>query len=146
MAKQPIADAFDIQEGTIFTIENNQYIKHGYVTNVTIDNKRPEEFVNVLGGQLRRRKPEETDWSADSVVLYDNLNTLKRLENQKFNIQITMVDPLTDPAQGGTGPVKGQVITIEGCRIADQNITVSDGSTFKMSGRADGWKVDPVSA
>ena len=148
--RQPktIVDAFDIQEGKIVTIENNQIVEHGYVSNVTIDNKRPEEFINVLGGQIRRRKPEETDWSADSVVLYKNLDTLQRLKDQKFSIQITMTNPLTDPAVMGagntSGPLEGQVLTISGCRIADSGITNSDSSTFKMSGRADYWTVEDL--
>lgn len=144
MRNRVIQDAFDIQEGEIHTIENNELKFWGYVSNVTLDHKRPEEFINVVGGQVRRRKPEETDWSADNVLLYNNIQDLNRLKNQKFTIQIKMIDPLTNPEVMGTqvtGPMVGQILYIEGCRIADMNITVSDSSTFKMSGRADGWRL-----
>lgn len=144
MAKRAIVDAFDIQEGTIFTIENNEFVAGGAVSNVTIDNKRPEEFVNIIGGQARRRKPEETDWTADKVMLYDNVKDLERLKNQKFDIQIKMIDPNTNPEVMGsnvTGPMRGQILRIVGCRIADMGMTISDASTFKMSGRADYWEV-----
>lgn len=144
MAKRAIVDAFDIQEGTIFTIENDHFVTGGAVSNVTIDNKRPEEFVNIIGGQARRRKPEETDWTADKVMLYDNVQDLQRLKNQKFDIQIKMIDPNTNPDIMGsnvTGPMRGQILRIVGCRIADMGMTISDASTFKMSGRADYWIV-----
>lgn len=144
MTKRAIVDAFDIQEGTIFTVENNQFVPGGAVSNVTIDNKRPEEFVNIIGGQARRRKPEETDWTADKVMLYDNVKDLQRLKNQKFDIQIKMIDPNTNPdvvGSAATSPMVGQILRIVGCRIADMNMTVSDASTFKMSGRADYWEV-----
>lgn len=138
-----LADAFDIQEASIVTLENNQVVKHGFVSGVTIDGRRPEDFVNVIGGQVRRRKPEETEWNVDAVVLYDNITTLKRLRNQKFDIQIEMIDPMSLPENGGSGR-SGQKLTVYGCRIAEENITVSDGSTMKMSGKADRWDVEPI--
>lgn len=138
-----LGDAFDIQEASIVTLENDQVVKHGYVSGLTIDGRRPEEFVNVIGGQVRRRKPEETEWNADAVVLYDNINTLKRLKNAKFDIQVEMIDPLSLPENGGSGR-KGQKITIYGCRISDENITISDSSTMKMGGKADRWDVEPI--
>jgi len=129
------ADAFDIQEGTIQLMDPDSWtIKVlWYVSGVTIDGRRPEEFVNVIGGQIRRRKPEETDWSIDSVVLYDNINDLKVLKNAKFSIVIMMTCPDRN---------LWQKLTVNWCRIADENLTINDSSTFRFNGRADGWDIE----
>lgn len=138
-----LGDAFDIEQASIVTMGPDGVVKHGFVSGVTVDGRRPEEFVNVIGGQIRRRKPEETDFTVDAVVLYNNLQTLKDLRDIKFDIEIEMVEP-RDPNGGTTR--KGQKLTIVGCRIADESITVSESSTFRFSGRADSWKIAPIGA
>ena len=140
-------DAFDIQEASLQIIneDTGQYETLGYVSGLTLDGRRPEEFVNVIGGQVRRRKPEEYDWSVDEVALYDNLSSIKNLENKKFKIQVIMIDPLSLPENGGNG-AEGQKLTIFGCRMSDHNFTISDSSNMRMNGRADGWEVEAITA
>lgn len=133
-----LADAFDIQEGAITTtVPGSTPLVHGYITELTINNNRPEDFINVIGGQVRRRKPEEVSWTIQACVLYDNLVTLQTLMNTKFEIYMQMTNPETGA---------GQKITLFGCRIADNSTNINDSSTLTLSGRADSWLVDVVTA
>lgn len=127
-------DAFDIAAGVIM-VNGEQW---GWVSGVTIDARRPEEFVSVIGGQLRRRKPEEVDWSVDNATLYDNIGNLKALKNVLFDIVLIMTNP--DP--NAPADNKSQKLIIRGCRISDENITISDSSTFRCNGRAKTWEID----
>ena len=128
-------DALDINEGQI-VVDGDVW---GWVTGVTVDSSSPEELVNVIGGQLRRRRPEEVSWSVDAATMYDNLAGLKALKNKRFDIIVSVSNPDEDaPSDNIT-----QELVIEGCRISDENISLSENSTFKMSGKADGWKINP---
>ena len=128
-------DALDINEGKI-VVDGDVW---GWVTGITIDSSSPEELVNVIGGQLRRRRPEEVSWSVDAATMYDNLAGLKALKNQRFDLIVTVQNPdTTAPADNQT-----QEVVVEGCRISDENISFSDNSTFRMSGKADSWKITP---
>lgn len=113
----------------------------GFVSGITVDGQRPEELVNVFGGQVRRTKPEETDWSVDSVVLYDNLQGLKLLRNNLFDIIVQVKNP--NPNAPNTN--KTQTLTIRECRISTENISIGTGSSFKMSGKCSEWDIQPGS-
>lgn len=65
----------------------------GFMTGLTVDGKSPIDLINCISGTLRRKKPRTTDWSADAVVLYDNLWNLQKLLNSgEFEIIVTMVN------------------------------------------------------
>lgn len=131
-----LADAYDIQEGVIQVTAPGQAPEQlGYISQLTINNRRPEDFINVIGGQVRRRQPEETDWSIEGCVLYGNLVTLERLKGIKFEIYFQMTDPETG---------EGQKVTLFGCRISEHTININESSTISLSGRADSWLVDVV--
>lgn len=130
-------DAINIEEGKII-VDGSQW---GFVSGVTVDGRRPEEFVNVIGGQIRRQKPEETDWSVDAVTLYDNLQALKALKNVLFDIVIIV----SNPDVNAPNTNKTQTLTIRGCRISDENISINAGSSFKISGKASEWTITPGS-
>ena len=82
-------DALDINEGQI-VVDGDVW---GWVTGVTVDSSSPEELVNVIGGQLRRRRPEEVSWSVDAATMYDNLAGLKALKNKRFDIIVSVSNP-----------------------------------------------------
>jgi len=111
-------DAFSVDEATI-TVGEDPW---GYVTGVSIDGRSPENMINVIG--------KETSWSADAVVLYDNIAGLKALQDVRFNIVITMTNPDPDAPNDN----KTQTITLENCKISEENITLNDSSTYRMSG------------
>ena len=136
MATQPdYQDALNINDGKI-VVDGEQW---GSVTGLTVDGRRPEDFINVIGGQLRRRRPEETEWSVDSAVMYDNIAGLKALKNKLFDIVIIVTNPNDDAPNDNIS----QTLTVRGCRISDENISLSDGSTFRMSGKAKEWTIEP---
>jgi len=128
-------DAFSVDEATI-TVGEDPW---GWVTGVSIDGRSPENMINVIGGQVRRKSPKETSWSADAVVLYDNIAGLKALQDVRFNIVITMTNPDPDAPNDN----KTQTITLENCKISEENITLNDSSTYRMSGNCDAWTVSP---
>lgn len=126
-------DALNINEGKI--VVNGE--EWGYVTGVTLDGKSPEDLINCIGGTLRRRKPRTTEWSVDSVIMYGNLDRLKALEEgQLFNIVLDFTNPDT------TNPENlGQTVTIQDCRVQNHTSNFTEGSTFRMDGRAKDWSV-----
>jgi len=127
-------DAIAIQSGKI--VVNGE--EWGFVQGLTIDGKAPEDLINVLTGTLRRRKPETTEWSVESAMLYGNLDRLKSItDGTLFQIVVDFVNP--DP-NAPTNNV-GQTITIEACRVQDHSLNIGESSTFKMSGRAAYWDV-----
>lgn len=131
--KANFQDAMDISQGVI--VLNGE--ERGYITGLTIDGKSPEDVVNCIGWTLRRRKPETVEWSVDAAVLYDNIKDLQELKDgAKFNIELSFVNPDSSDSQN-----LGQKLVVRDCTVQDHSISVSDSSTFKMSGRAKSWEV-----
>ena len=126
-------DALNVQEISI--VLDGKPI--GFISSVSVDRRQPEELLNCIGCTLRRAKPEEYEWRSDGVVLYNNLHTLKDMENKLF--QIVMV--LTNPDPDAPSNNKTSTIVVRDCRISNHNFSVSDSSTFNMDGRCRDWVI-----
>lgn len=133
IANANMQDALNLEYGKIM-VDGDEL---GYVSGVTIDGKAPEDLINTISGTLRRRKPSSVEWSADAVVLYNNLVDLQTLTDGRL-FQIVMV--FTNPDTSNPSNT-GMVLTISECRVQDHTININDASTFKMSGRARDWTV-----
>lgn len=128
-----LKDALDISSWVILI----NWEQRAVVSGVSLNWKSPEDIVKVIWGSLRRRKQAEYDWSADNVVLYDNLKDLDILRNWvKFNIELTFVN--TDRTDSTN---LGQILVIQECTVNSHDITLSESSTFKMSWSCSGWTV-----
>lgn len=127
-------DALAIESGKIM-VDGGEW---GFVTGLSVDGKAPEDLINCISGTLRRRKPETVEWSVDAAVLYNNIKDLNTLRN---GVLFNIVVDWTNPDPNSPTENKGQVLTIEGCRIQDHTLSISESSTFKMSGRAKSWSV-----
>lgn len=127
-------DALAIDAGKI-VVDGKEW---GFVQGLTIDGKAPEDLINVITGTLRRRKPETVEWSVDAAVLYNNVKDLARLRDGTL---FQIVVDFTNPDRNAPANNVGQTLTIEGCRLQDHSINISESSTFKMSGRAASWTV-----
>lgn len=127
-------DAVDISAVKIL-VDGDQW---GFISGLTVDGKSPEELINCIGGTLRRRKPESTEWSADAAVLYNNVKDLAALKSGKlFEIVVEFDNPDTSDNAN-----IGQTLTVYKCRVNDHSISITEGSTFRMSGMAERWDVD----
>lgn len=138
MAYNPIPkgegqDALDIAEAAII-LNGTSY---GFFSGLTLDRRRAEEVVNVISGTLRRRKPSEHEWRLEGVVLYENLKSLKELEDQRFQIVMVFRNPDADAPNNN----KTSTLVVSDCRISDHSVSLSDGSTFTMNGRCNGWDI-----
>lgn len=134
ISKADFQDALDMTSAKIMV----NGAEWGFVTGLTVDGKAPEDLINCISGTLRRRKPETVEWSCDSAVLYSNLLDLDKLRGGTlFQIVISFTNPDVNAPVDNVGTT----LTLEACRIQDHSITVSDSSTFKMSGRAKSWSV-----
>lgn len=131
--KADFQDALDISAGRIM-VDGEEW---GFVTGLTVDGRAVEDLIACIGGTLRRRKPAEFDWSVDAAVLYNNLADLDALKAGKlFQIVVEFENPdRTNPDN------LGQVLTVLDCRVQEHSISISDSSTFRMSGRAKDWTV-----
>lgn len=127
-------DALAIDAGKI--VVNG--VEWGFVQGLTIDGKAPEDLINVITGTLRRRKPETVEWSVDAAVLYGNIKDLDALRG---GVLFQIVIDFTNPDRNSPTNNVGQTLTIEACRVQDHSISISESSTFKMSGRAASWSV-----
>lgn len=132
--KADFQDALAIESGKIMV----NGVEWGFVTGLTVDGKAPEDLINCISGTLRRRKPETVEWSVDSTVLYNNIKDLDKLRG---GVLFQIVVDFTNPDQNSPAENRGTTLTLEACRIQDHSISVSDASTFKMSGRAKSWSV-----
>lgn len=131
--KAEFQDALAIESGKIIV----DGVEWGFVSGITIDGKAPEDLINCISGTLRRRKPETTEWSADAVVLYNNV---KDLDSLRGGVIFQIVVEFENPDR--TNPDNlGQTLTLQDCRVQDHSITISESSTFKLSGRAKTWSV-----
>jgi len=131
--KADFQDALAIDSGKIMV----DGVERGFVSGLTIDGKAPEDLINCISGTLRRRKPQTTEFSVDAAVLYNNIKDLYRLKGgQLFQIVVEFENP------DKTNPDNiGQILTLNECRIQDHNVSISENSTFKFSGRAKSWTV-----
>lgn len=128
-----LKDALDISSWVILI----NWEQRAVVSGVTLNWKSPEDIIKVIGGSLRRRKQAEYDWSADNIVLYDNLKDLDALKDGvKFNIELTFVN--TDRTDSTN---LGQVLVIQDCTVNSHDISLSESSTFKMSWSCSGWTI-----
>jgi hypothetical protein len=127
-------DALAIEAGKI--VVNG--VEWGFVSGLMIDGKAPEDFINVLTGTLRRRKPETVEWSVDAVVLYNNIKDLNTLRS---GVLFQIVVDFTNPDVNAPANNRGQTLTLEACRVQDHSINLNESSTFKISGRASYWSV-----
>ena len=133
MANVPQKDALNCEQGTI-SVTGLGVV--GYITGVTIDGRRPEEFVSVLGGQVRRQSPAEYEWSADAVMLYDSVKDIKALGELKFNIVLEFTNPDTSDSDNIS-----QTVTVIDCKISEESLNFSDSSTQRISGKCKEWTV-----
>ncbi len=118
-------DALDISSWDILI----NWVKAAAVSWVTLDWKTPEDILNVIWGSVRRRKQATFEWSADYVMLYDNLTTMTALTNwTKFNIELVF-----SSVADANGPAKTQKVTIFECTINSHNMSFGESSTFKCS-------------
>jgi hypothetical protein len=132
--KADFQDALNIGAWVI-TVKGEEW---GFVTWVTIDWKSPEDTLSCIGGSLRRRKPETTDWTVDAAILYDNVINLEKLKSwAKFNIELSFVNP-----DKGNADNIWQKLIIRDCSLNDHSISISENSTFKMSGKARKWSIE----
>lgn len=128
-----LKDALDISQGVILI----NWVQRAVVSWVTLNWKSPEDIVKVIWGSLRRRKQAEYDWSADQVVLYDNIKDLDILRNWiKFNIELTFRN--TDRTDWTN---LGQVLVIQECTVNSHDINLAESSTFKMSWSCSNWTI-----
>lgn len=122
MANKILRDGLNITDATILI----DWVAGWMVTGITIDSKSPEDLVSVIWGLVRRRKAETNEWSADNVMLYNDLADLIRLKAWvKFNIEISMVNP--------NNTAETQKILISNCTVNASTISIQEASTYKMS-------------
>lgn len=133
--KADFQDALDISAGRIM-VNGEEW---GFVTGLTVDGRAVEDLIACIGGTLRRRKPEEFDWSVDAAVLYNNLVDLEEL---KSGVLFQIVIDFENPDRSNPDNL-GQVLTVIDCRVQEHSISITDSSTFRMSGRAKNWTVTP---
>lgn len=128
-----LKDALDISAWIILI----NWEQRAVVSWVTVNWKSPEDIIKVIWGSLRRRKQAEYDWSADQVVLYDNIKDLSAIKDGvKFNIELTFVNPdRTDSTN------LGQILVLQECTVNSHDISLSESSTFKMSWSCSGWTI-----
>ena len=127
MANKILRDALDISQATILI----NWVAGWIVTWLTVNWKSPEDLVNVIWGVVRRRKAETNEWSADYVMLYNNIIDIATLKGWvKFNIEISMVNP--------TNITETQKVLIPNCTANSFDISFGESSTFKMS-----WSSEP---
>lgn len=126
--KADFQDALDITNGKIMV----NWEERGFITELTIDGKAPEDLINCISWTLRRRKPRTTERSCWAAVLYNNINSLSLLAGWVlFQIVVDFTNPDT------TNPDNiGQTLVIAECRVQDHSISITESSTYKMSGRA----------
>ena len=118
-------DALDISSWTILINAKPA----AAVSWVTLDWKTPEDILNVIWGSVRRRKQATFEWSADYVMLYDNLSTMTALTNwTKFNIELAF-----SSTPEAWQVAKYQKFTIYDCTINSHNMSFWESSTFKCS-------------
>ena len=131
--KADFQDALDISSGKIMV----DGVERGFVTELTVDWKAPEDLINCISWTLRRQKPQTTEWNCWAAILYNNVKDLFRLTAWKL---FQIVVDFENPDKSNPDNI-WQTLVIDECRIQDHTVNITESSTFKMSGRAKWWSV-----